>query len=76
MDEMKKRRKVLVVGSIPDFQQVVGKSLEGQFEVIYESNESEGISKARIERPQALILGYIEPQGSSLQLLKKLQRRK
>src|SRR4030042_7027472 len=73
MDKMKKRRKVLVVGSIPDFHQVGGKSLEGQFEVIYASSESEGLAKARTERPHALILGYIEPRGSSFRLHKKLR---
>ncbi|HSB07512.1 MAG TPA: methylenetetrahydrofolate reductase, partial [Thermodesulfobacteriota bacterium] len=73
MHEMKTRRKVLVVGSIPDFHQVVGKSLEGQFEVIDASSESEGLSKARTERPHALILGYIDPRGSSFRLHKKLR---
>src|SRR4030042_1379459 len=73
MDKMKKRRKVLVVGSVPDFHQVIGKSLEGQFLVIYASSESEGLSKARAERPDVLILGYLDPRGSSFRLHKKLR---
>jgi len=73
MDQMKKRRKVLVVGSIPDFHQGVGKSLETQFDVVSASNEVEGLSKARTERPQAIILGYLEPRGSSFRLHKRLR---
>ncbi|MCJ7641116.1 MAG: methylenetetrahydrofolate reductase C-terminal domain-containing protein [Desulfobacterales bacterium] len=73
MDETKKGGKVLVVGSIPDFHQLVGKSLENRFDVIYASNENEGLSKARTERPQVLILGYLDPRGSSFRLHKKLR---
>ena len=54
MDERKERQKVLVVGSLPDFQQLVGKSLENQFEVLYASSETEGLSKARMERTEVL----------------------
>jgi PleD family two-component response regulator len=70
MDETKKGGKVLVVGSLPDFHQLVGKSLENRFDVIYASNENEGLSKARTERPQVLILGYLDPRGSSFRLHK------
>jgi methylenetetrahydrofolate reductase (NADPH) len=73
MDEMKKRSKVLVVGSFIDFHQLVGKSLEGQFDVIYASSENEGLTKARTDRPQVLILGYLEPRGSSFRLHKRLR---
>ncbi len=73
MDKMKKPFKVLIVSSIPDFHQVVGKSLEDRFEVVYASNEGEGLSKARVERPDALILGYLDPRGSSFRLHKKLR---
>jgi methylenetetrahydrofolate reductase (NADPH) len=73
MDEMKKQRKVLVVGSIPDFHLLVGKSLEDQFDVVYASSENEGLSKARTERVEVLLLGYLEPRGSSFRLHKKLR---
>ena len=73
MDKMKKQFKVLIVSSIPDFHQVVGKSLEDRFQVVYASNEGEGLSKARMERPDALILGYLDPRGSSFRLHKKLR---
>ena len=73
MNQLKDRHKVLIVGSIPDFQQLLGKSLENQFEVVYASNETEGLSKARTERPNALILGYLDPRGSSFRLHKKLR---
>ena len=73
MDRMKKPFKVLIISSIPDFHQVVGKSLEDRFQVVYASNEGEGLSKARMERPDALILGYLDPRGSSFRLHKKLR---
>ena len=73
MGNTKKQGRVLVIGSIPDFHQLVGRSLEGRFELIYASNETEGLSKARTERPDVLILGYLEPRGSSFRLHKKLR---
>jgi methylenetetrahydrofolate reductase (NADPH) len=73
MDEAKKRRKVLVIGGIPDFLQLVGKPLEGPFDVLTASNENDGLSKARMERPDAILLGYLEPRGSSFRLHKKLR---
>ena len=73
MENVEKQGKVLVIGSIPEFHQLVGKSLENQFDVIDASNENEGLLKARTERPQVLILGYLEPRGSSFRLHKKLR---
>jgi len=73
MENMKKQPKVLVIGSEPDFQQLTGKSLEGQFEVFHVSNENEGLSRARTERPDVLILGYLDPRGASFRLHKKLR---
>jgi methylenetetrahydrofolate reductase (NADPH) len=66
-------RKVLVIGSVPDFLEWVGKSLENQFEVSTASNEKDGLSKARTGRPDVIILGYLDPRGSSFRLHKKLR---
>ena len=73
MEKMKGHRRVLVVGSEPDFLEVIGKSVEREFEVLYASNENEGLSKARSERPEAIVLGYLEPRGTSFRLHKKLR---
>ena len=73
MEKRKSQPKVLVIGSMPDFLQMAGKSLGDQFEVLYASNENEGLSKARTERPDALLLGYLEPRGTSFRLHKRLR---
>lgn len=71
--ENSKKRKVLIIGSIPEFHEIIGGSLEGQFEVIGASSESEGLNKARSERPDIILLGYVDPRGSSFRLHKKLR---
>lgn len=71
--ENSKKRKALVIGSIPEFHELIEKSLEGQFEVISASSENEGLNKARGERPDIILLGYVEPRGSSFRLHKRLR---
>jgi methylenetetrahydrofolate reductase (NADPH) len=73
MENLEKKRKVLVVGSIPEFRELIRESLQDQFEVVYASSESEGLAKARTERPETLILGYLDPRGSSFRLHKMLR---
>jgi methylenetetrahydrofolate reductase (NADPH) len=73
MNETEKRQKVLTIGSLPDFHVLVGKPLGNRFDVVYASSETEGLSKARVERPKAIILGYLDPRGSSFRLYKKLR---
>ena len=73
MEKTNRRPKVLVIGSESDFLQIAGKSLENQFEVHYASDDNEGLSKARTERPDVIILGYLQPRGTSFRLYKKLR---
>lgn len=73
MEKTNRRPKILVIGSESDFLQIAGKSLENQFEVHYASNDNEGLSKARTERPDVIILGYLQPRGTSFRLHKKLR---
>jgi methylenetetrahydrofolate reductase (NADPH) len=73
MEKLDQKRKVLVIGSIPDFHQLMEESLRDRFEVVHAASEGEGLSKARGERPEALILGYLDPRGSSFRLHKKLR---
>jgi len=65
--------RVLVVGSESDFLEMMKKSLEGRFEVLYASDENDGLAKAREGRPDAILLGYLEPRGTSFRLHKKLR---
>jgi len=73
MEKLNKNRKVLVIGSIAELHQLMEETLRDRFEVIHASSESEGLSKARGERPEVLILGYLDPRGSSFRLHKKLR---
>jgi len=74
MEKTNKQAKVLVVGSQPEFIDMVSKSLSPQFAVLPASNDSEGLSKARTDRPDAIVLGYLEPRGTSFELHKRLRR--
>ena len=65
--------RILVVGSESNFRDTVRESLGDSFEVIYASSEGEGLEKARREIPDAIILGYLEPRGSSFELHKRLR---
>jgi methylenetetrahydrofolate reductase (NADH) len=73
MESSEKKRKVLVIGSIPEFRELIRESLQNQFEVVYASSENEGLAKARTERPETLILGYLDPRGSSFRLHRRLR---
>jgi methylenetetrahydrofolate reductase (NADPH) len=73
MENSEKKRKVLVIGSIPEFQELIRESLQDQFEVVYATSENEGLARARTERPDTLILGYLDPRGSSFRLHKLLR---
>ncbi len=73
MEKTKNRPNVLVIGSMENFLQMAGKSLEKRFEVLYAKSENEGLSKARTERPDAIVLGYLEPRGSSFRLHNRLR---
>src|SRR4030042_1270093 len=73
MEKLSQKRKVLVIGSIPELHQLMEETLRNRFEVVHASSESEGLSKARGERPEPLILGYLDPRGSSFRLHKKLR---
>ena len=73
MENLNQKRKVLVIGSIAELHQLMEETLRDRFEVIHASSESEGLSKARGERPETLILGYLDPRGSSFRLHKKLR---
>jgi len=73
MEKMKKQPKILLISSESEFCQLATKSVEGQLEVLCVSNENEGFSKARTERPDVVIIGYLEPRGTSFRLHQKLR---
>ncbi|MEA3332358.1 MAG: methylenetetrahydrofolate reductase C-terminal domain-containing protein [Pseudomonadota bacterium] len=72
MGNESKKTRVLVIGSEAVYQEVIGKSLD-EFEVLSATNEDEGLALARNERPDAIVLGYLESRGTSYGLHKKLR---
>ena len=73
MEKTSERARVLVVGSEPEFLETIGKSLGDQVELLFARNEHEGLSTARMERPDAILLGYLEPRGTSFKLHRRLR---
>ena len=73
MKKHKEPEKLLVISSLPNLSEMVTESIENSFEIINASNENEGLEKARIEHPGIIILGYIEPQGTTFELHRKLR---
>ncbi len=73
MDRGEGKGRVLVVGSEPQFRKSVASVLGIKFEIIEAPTETEGLDKARRERPQAIVLGYLEPRGTSFKLHTKLR---
>lgn len=65
--------RILVVGSEPSFLEMAGKALEESFQVSYAKSEQDGLERARRERPDAIVLGYLEPRGTSFALHKRLR---
>ncbi len=64
---------ILVVGSEPDFIQMSQKAFDETFSVVYAVNEKEAMDRAKEEIPDAILLGYLAPRGTSFQLHKKLR---
>ena len=73
MCKSSERGRVLVAGSEPFFLETIGGALKSQFDVLVASNEKEGLLFARKERPDAIVLGYMEPQGTAFRLHQKLR---
>ena len=71
MENEHKKIRVLVVGDEAAYQEMISKSLD-EFEIINATSEEEGLTLARSERPDAIVLGYLEPRGTSYGLHKNL----
>ncbi|TFG59415.1 MAG: hypothetical protein E4H36_13845, partial [Spirochaetales bacterium] len=67
------KNKILVIGSEGGFLSSVTKLLETDFEVITAKTGDEALSSARLSRPKALVLGFLEPRGTSFSLHQKLR---
>ena len=70
---MIEKKKILLICSEHEFCELIIKSLEQQFIMLQALDEKEGLVKARTEHPDAIVLGYLEPQSTSFKLHKKLR---
>ena len=75
MDRPGNPYRVLVIGSEPEYLRVMEKALvESPFEFLTASDSNSALSLARKERPDAVVLGYLEPRGASFELHKRLRK--
>ena len=58
-------KKILLVGRKSGFLTVVGKELNQRFVVITASNEEEALKKVQADTTDIVVLGYLEPNGST-----------
>ena len=65
--------KILVVSSQTELAELVRQAMGTSFEVIWTQNQQEGLEKARKEFPEVIILGHLEPQGTTFSLHRRLR---
>ena len=69
------RKKVLLVDDEDDFRTLMSKVLDSWgYEVLAASNGDEAMEMFKTENPKALILDYIMPDISGIDLLKKIRK--
>ncbi len=66
-------KKILLVGRKSGFLTVVGKELNQRFVVITASNEEEALKKVQADTTDIIVLGYLEPNGTTCKLYRKLR---
>lgn len=67
------KERILVVDNEISFLERTKQTLEAFYEVITASGKEEGLTKARKEAPDLIIIGYLEPRGTSFTLHKELR---
>ena len=72
---MGKDTKVLIIDSEPDFLKDTGAALSDFYTVITATKADEGLDKAERESPDAIILGYLKPRGTSFKVHTELRSR-
>ena len=59
---------VLLISSDQRFHNYLESHLDNSFEMLHATDRKSGLSTARTERPDAIILGYIDPRGTSFKI--------
>ena len=68
-------RRILVIGSEQSFRQMLGDLLkESRFDVLFASDPGSALSIARTQRPDAVVLGFMDRRGASFELHERLRR--
>jgi len=72
---MGKDTKILIIDSEPDFVKNTEGVLNDHYTVITATKAEEGLEKAELESPDAIILGYLKPRGTSFKVHTELRSR-
>jgi two-component system phosphate regulon response regulator PhoB len=72
---MGKDTKILIIDSEPDFVKNTGGALKKLYTVVTATRAEEGLDKAEREKPDAIILGYLKPRGTSFKVHMELRSR-
>jgi two-component system alkaline phosphatase synthesis response regulator PhoP len=70
---MEGRRKVLVIDDEPDLVEMIRMALERLFEVATAFNGKEGVTKAREERPDVIVLDVMMPEKDGFTACRELK---
>jgi len=69
---VEKTPRILIIDCEASFVETSKKAFKSSFDVTCASSAEEGLKKAKIEVPDAIVLGYLEPRGVSGQVANKL----
>ena len=72
---MRKDTKVLIIDGESDFMENTGEALKKVYTVVTADKAKEGLDKAERESPDAIILGYLKPRGTSFSVHAELRNR-
>ena len=70
-----KQQRILVVGSELNFIKAARRALDSYYAVSIAGTKKEGLRKAKGEVPHMIILGYLEPRGTSFEVHKELREK-
>ena len=73
---MSKNSRILIIDCEPDFLRDIQNGLGNHFSLIFANNANEALDMALENKPDAIVLGYLEPTGASFELHLKLRKDK
>jgi len=68
-----KKEKIIVISGDINTASIVKEAIGDSLEVLYISDTEKAMLPAHKERPLMIVMGYIEPQGSTFQLYSRLK---